>query len=45
MAAGEIRRAVIGRIPENLRNCVNKEYLSQGTDEFIYVTIDLIEVL
>lgn len=33
MAAGEIRRAVIGRIPENLRNCVNKEYLSQGAGE------------
>lgn len=26
MAAGEIRRAVVGRIPESLRNCVNKEY-------------------
>nr|XP_002741396.2 PREDICTED: C-terminal-binding protein 2-like [Saccoglossus kowalevskii] len=26
-AAGEIRRAITGRIPENLRNCVNKEYL------------------
>lgn len=26
MAASEIRRAIIGRIPECLRNCVNKEY-------------------
>ncbi|XP_022080614.1 C-terminal-binding protein 1-like isoform X2 [Acanthaster planci] len=26
-AAGEIRRAVTGRIPHSLRNCVNKEYL------------------
>nr|CAG4635439.1 EOG090X05J1 [Artemia franciscana] len=26
MAAGEIRRAIVGRIPDNLRNCVNKEY-------------------
>lgn len=26
MAASEIRRAVIGNIPECLRNCVNKEY-------------------
>lgn len=26
MAAGEIRRAVVGRIPDSLRNCVNKEY-------------------
>lgn len=28
MAAGEIRRAVVGRIPESLRNCVNKEYFT-----------------
>ena len=28
MAAGEIRRAILGRIPDNLRNCVNKEYFS-----------------
>lgn len=28
MAAGEIRRAIVGRIPDNLRNCVNKEYFS-----------------
>nr|CAG4650948.1 EOG090X05J1 [Simocephalus serrulatus]SVE94214.1 EOG090X05J1 [Simocephalus serrulatus] len=26
MAAGEIRRAIVGRIPDSLRNCVNKEY-------------------
>ncbi|XP_038046361.1 C-terminal-binding protein 1-like isoform X3 [Patiria miniata] len=26
-AAGEIRRAVTGRIPNSLRNCVNKDYL------------------
>jgi len=26
MAATEIRRAIVGRIPDNLRNCVNKEY-------------------
>ncbi len=26
-AAGEIRRAVTGRVPHSLRNCVNKEYL------------------
>ena len=27
MAATEIRRAITGRIPDVLRNCVNKEYL------------------
>jgi len=27
MAAGEIRRAIVGRIPDSMRNCVNKEYL------------------
>ena len=27
MAAGEIRRAIVGRIPDSLRNCVNKEYI------------------
>lgn len=32
MAASEIRRAIMGRIPECLRNCVNKEYfMSPGT--------------
>ena len=30
MAAGEIRRAIVGRIPDNLRNCVNKEYFSSS---------------
>ncbi|XP_013782633.1 C-terminal-binding protein-like [Limulus polyphemus] len=28
MAASEIRRAIVGRIPDSLRNCVNKEYLT-----------------
>jgi C-terminal binding protein len=28
MAASEIRRAILGRIPDALRNCVNKEYFS-----------------
>ena len=27
MAAAEVRRAITGRIPDNLRNCVNKEFL------------------
>ena len=27
MAAGEVRRAIVGRIPDSLRNCINKEYL------------------
>jgi len=26
MAASEIRRAIVGRIPDSLRNCVNKDY-------------------
>ena len=26
MAASEIRRAIVGRIPDTLRNCMNKEY-------------------
>lgn len=30
MAAGEIRRALMGRIPDTLRNCVNKEYFNGG---------------
>jgi len=30
MAAGEIRRAVVGRIPDSLRNCVNKEYFGSN---------------
>lgn len=33
MAASEMRRAVIGRIPESLRNCVNKEYFSSAASE------------
>jgi len=28
MAASEIRRAIVGRIPDGLRNCVNKEFLA-----------------
>ena len=30
MAAGEVRRAIVGRIPDSLRNCVNKDYFSTG---------------
>ncbi|XP_064600148.1 C-terminal-binding protein-like isoform X2 [Liolophura sinensis] len=30
MAAGEVRRAIMARIPDSLRNCVNKEYFSPG---------------
>lgn len=30
MAASEIRRAIVGRIPDCLRNCVNKEYFPSG---------------
>ncbi|GFY08147.1 c-terminal-binding protein [Trichonephila clavipes] len=36
MAASEIRRAIVGRIPDSLRNCVNKEYfVSSGYGEGI----------
>ena len=28
MAAGEVRRAIVGRIPDSLRNCVNKDYFT-----------------
>lgn len=36
MAASEIRRAIVGRIPDTLRNCVNKEYfVSSGYGESI----------
>ncbi|KAJ8867096.1 hypothetical protein PR048_032958 [Dryococelus australis] len=37
MAASEIRRAIVGRIPDCLRNCVNKEYFlgSSGYPEGI----------
>ncbi|XP_037967653.1 C-terminal-binding protein isoform X2 [Plutella xylostella] len=31
MAASEIRRAIVGRIPDCLRNCVNKDYFLAGT--------------
>ncbi|CRL06178.1 CLUMA_CG019022, isoform A [Clunio marinus] len=31
MAATEIRRAIIGNIPECLRNCVNKEYFMRSS--------------
>lgn len=31
MAASEIRRAIVGRIPDCLRNCVNKEYFTSAT--------------
>lgn len=31
MAAGEIRRAIMGRIPDCLRNCVNKEYFTSSS--------------
>ncbi|XP_055872409.1 C-terminal-binding protein-like isoform X7 [Biomphalaria glabrata] len=31
MAAGEVRRAILGRIPDSLRNCVNKEYFTPTT--------------
>ena len=31
MAAGEIRRAIVGRIPDSLRNCVNKEYFGSSS--------------
>ncbi|MGH0167763.1 UNVERIFIED_CONTAM: hypothetical protein FKN15_053124 [Acipenser sinensis] len=30
-AAREIRRAVTGRIPDSLKNCVNKDFLTQAT--------------
>ena len=28
MAASEVRRAIVGRIPDTLRNCVNKVTIS-----------------
>jgi C-terminal binding protein len=31
MAASEIRRAIVGRIPDTLRNCVNKEYFTSSS--------------
>lgn len=30
MAASEIRRAIVGNIPEGLRSCVNKEYFMRA---------------
>ncbi|BFZ01068.1 hypothetical protein BsWGS_04107 [Bradybaena similaris] len=36
MAAGEVRRAILGRIPESLRNCVNKEYFPPTTSTVRY---------
>lgn len=36
MAASEIRRAILGRIPDGLRNCVNKEYFSSGASGSSY---------
>ncbi|XP_012287635.1 C-terminal-binding protein [Orussus abietinus] len=34
MAASEIRRAIMGRIPDCLRNCVNKEYFLSSTGSY-----------
>lgn len=31
MAASEIRRAIVGNIPECLRNCVNKDYFMRSS--------------
>jgi len=31
MAASEVRRAIVGRIPDTLRNCVNKEYFTTSS--------------
>ena len=41
MAAGEIRRAIVGRIPDSLRNCVNKVFpvLFPFHNVFIYLTL------
>ena len=36
MAAGEVRRAIVGRIPDSLRNCVNKEYFSTTSESNVY---------
>ncbi|CAJ0931362.1 unnamed protein product [Ranitomeya imitator] len=33
-AATEMRRAVTGRIPDSLRNCVNKEFLAMTTTQW-----------
>lgn len=34
MAAAEVRRAIVGRIPDSLRNCVNKEYFVSPQSSF-----------
>ncbi|KAK2588717.1 hypothetical protein KPH14_001607 [Odynerus spinipes] len=34
MAASEIRRAIVGRIPDCLRNCVNKDYFINSTGSY-----------
>jgi len=31
MAASEVRRAIVGRIPDTLRNCINKEYFTSSS--------------
>lgn len=36
MAAGEVRRAILARIPDSLRNCVNKEYFTPSTSSVRY---------
>lgn len=36
MAASEIRRAILGKIPDNCRNCVNKEYFSSTSSGATY---------
>jgi C-terminal binding protein len=46
MAASEIRRAIVGNIPDVLRNCVNKEYFmrsgagfSEGENKNIFLNL------
>ena len=34
MAATEIRRAILNRIPDGLRNCVNKEYFTSAASSY-----------
>ena len=44
MAASEVRRAIVGRIPDTLRNCVNKVGERGGIDQvFIHIFIGLID--
>ncbi|KAF6029180.1 CTBP1 [Bugula neritina] len=49
MAAGEIRRAIIGHIPESMRSCVNKEYLLMrsvnGSGPSFPYGYDILEIL